>query len=53
MIWNELGNDFHEVLENSVSPTLGPGSRGSRLQMVLKMVHMSFLFIYETHVIDW
>ena len=26
-------------------------SRGSRLQMVLKMVHMSFLFIYETQLL--
>ena len=53
MIWNELKNDFHAFLKISVSPTLGPSSRGSRLLMVLEMVHMSSLFIYETHVIDW
>ena len=53
MIRNELKNDFHAFLKISVSPTLGPSSRGSRLRMVLEMVHMSSLFIYETHVIDW
>ena len=53
MIWNELKNDFYAFLKISVSPTLGPSSRGSRLLMVLEMVHMSSLFIYETHVIDW
>ena len=53
MIWNELKNDFHAFLKISVSPTLGPSSRGSRLLMVLEMVHVSSLFIYETHVIDW
>ena len=53
MIQNELKNDFHAFLKNSVMPTLGPGSRGSRLLMVLEMVHMSSLFIYKTHVIDW
>ena len=53
MIRNELKNDFHAVLKNSVSLTLGPGSRRSRLLMVLEIVHMSSLFIYKTHVIDW
>ena len=40
MIRNELKNDFHAVLKNSVSLTLGPGSRRSRLLMVLEMVHI-------------
>ena len=53
MIRNELKNGFHAFFKNFVSPTLGPGSRGSRLLIVLEMVHMFSLFIYETHVIDW
>ena len=53
MIRNGLGSDFHAVLGNSVSSTLGPGSRGSRLLVVLGMVHMPSLFICRTRVIDW
>ena len=48
-----MGNDFQAVLGNSVSPTLGPGGRGSRLLVVLVVVRVSSLFIYGTHVVDW
>ena len=39
-----------------MSPTLGPGGRGSRLLVVLEVVRVSSLFIYnkyKTHVVDW
>ena len=44
MIWNELKNDFQAVLKNSVSPTLGPGSRGSGLPATNGLGNGSYVF---------